>query len=215
MKNLDYREFYRRNLPHIQPRGATFLVNYRLVDSLSREIMERLPAESDQFEKALLTIKDPMERSLLLNKQQYQLFTKWDDTLDKSQVGPFWLKDDRIAEIVAQSIRYHGNEWFDVEACCMMPNHVHLVLTPYELSETADYSLAKIMHNIKRNSANHANKVLERTGAFWQHESYDHFIRNEANLERIIKYVLYNPVKANLVKEQIGSGCIVSMTCRA
>jgi REP element-mobilizing transposase RayT len=83
-----------------------------------------------------------------------------------------------------------------------MPNHVHLVLTPYESSETADYSLTKIMHNIKRNSANHANKVLDRTGAFWQHETYDHFIRDETELERIIKYVLYNPVKAGLVKDQ-------------
>ena len=85
---------------------------------------------------------------------------------------------------------------------CIMPNHVHLVLIPYEISDTADYSLTKIMHNIKRNSANHANKFLGRTGAFWQHESYDHFARDDKELERIIKYVFYNPVKANLVKEQ-------------
>ncbi len=63
-------------------------------------------------------------------------------------------------------------------------------------------ALTKIMHNIKRNSANHANKTLGRTGSFWQHENYDHFARDEAELERIIKYVLYNPVKAGLVKEQ-------------
>ena len=87
-------------------------------------------------------------------------------------------------------------------AYCIMPNHAHLVLTPYESSDTADYSLTKIMHNIKRNSANHANKTLGRTGAFWQHESYDHFVRDDAELERIVKYVLYNPVKAELVKEQ-------------
>ena len=57
------------------------------------------------------------------------------------------------------------------------------------------------MHNIKRNSANHANKVLSRSGTFWQHESYDHFARDEKELERIIKYVLYNPVKAGLVTD--------------
>jgi REP-associated tyrosine transposase len=201
MKNLDYRDFYRRNLPHIQPRGATFLVNFRLVNSLPREVMERLRTEADQLEKALLATKDPTERSLLRNNQQHQLLDRWDDALDQSQVGPFWLKDDKITEIVVRSIRYHDGEWFDVEAYCIMPNHIHLVLTPYEISETADYSLAKIMHNIKRNSANHANKVLKRTGAFWQHENYDHFIRDEAELERIIKYILYNPVKAKLVKE--------------
>jgi putative transposase len=82
-----------------------------------------------------------------------------------------------------------------------MPNHGHLVLTPYESSDTADCSLARIMHNIKRNSANHANKVLGRTGSFWQHETYDHFARDNAELERMIKYVLYNPVKAGLTDD--------------
>jgi REP element-mobilizing transposase RayT len=41
-----------------------------------------------------------------------------------------------------------------------------------------------------------------RSGAFWQHENYDHFVRDEVELERTIKYVLYNPVKAGLVNDQ-------------
>jgi putative transposase len=202
MKNLDYREYYRRNLPHIQPRGATFLINLRLASSLPIEVMKRLRAEAEQLEKKLLTIKDQKERLLLRDREQRKLFFKWDDALHESQTGPFWLKDDRIAQIVANSILYHDGDWFDILAYCIMPNHVHLVLISYEGSDTTDYSLTKIMHNIKRNSANHANKILGRTGAFWQHENYDHFARDEAELDRIIKYVLYNPVKANLVKEQ-------------
>lgn len=201
MKNLDYREFYRRNLPHIQPRGATFLVNFRLAGSLPKAVVEQLCAEADQLEKRLSAIKDPRERYLLRDKEQRKLFGKWDDALHKSQMGPFWLKDERIAQIVADSILYLDGKWFDVLAYCIMPNHVHLVLVPYEFSDTADYSLTKIMHNIKRNSANHANKILGRTGAFWQHESYDHFARDEKELERIIKYVLYNPVKAGLTDD--------------
>ena len=200
MKNLDYRQYYRRDLPHIQPRGATLLVNFRLANSLPIEVVARLRAEAGQFEKRLLAMKDPREKHLLRENAQRKLFAKWDDALHHSQSGPFWLKDDRIAEIVVCSIRYYDGKWFDVVAYYIMPNHVHLVLTPYEISETADYSLTKIMHNIKRNSANHANKVLERTGAFWQHENYDHFARDGAELERIIKYVLNNPVQAGLVK---------------
>lgn len=202
MKNLDYREYYRRNLPHIQPRGATFLINFRLAGSLPAEVVERLRAETDKLEESLLTIKDQKEKNLVRDKEQSILFGKWDEALHKSQTGPFWLKDERIAKIVADSILYHDGDWFDVLAYCIMPNHVHLVLIPYERSDKADYSLTKIMHNIKRNSANHANKTLGRTGGFWQHENYDHFARDEAELKRIIKYVLYNPVKANLVKEQ-------------
>jgi len=202
MKNPDYREFYRRNLPHIQPRGAAFLVNFRLAGSLPTELMERLRMEAEQLEEKLLSIKDQKEKLLLRDRQQRKLFGKWDDALHKSQTGPFWLRDERVAQIVADSILYHDGGWFDILAYCIMPNHAHVVLIPYESSDTADYSLTKIMHNIKRNSANHANKILGRSGAFWQHENYDYFARDEKELERIIKYVLYNPVKANLVKEQ-------------
>lgn len=201
MKNLDYREFYRRNLPHIQPRGAAFLVNFRLAGSLPKEVIESLRIESEILEKRLLAIKEPSERFLLREREQRKLFGKWDDALHKSQTGPFWLQDNRIAQIIADSMLYHDGNWFDVLAYCIMPNHVHLVIAPYESSDTADFSLSRIMHNIKRNSANHANKVLGRTGAFWQHESYDHFARDNAELERIIKYVLHNPVKAGLIDD--------------
>lgn len=201
MSNLNYREFYRRNLPHIQPRGAAFLVNFRLAGSLPAEMVEKLRAESLELEVKLATIKDQQEKHQFRDKEQRKLFGKWDDALHKSKTGPFWLKDERIAQIVVNSIMYHNGEWFDVLAYCIMPNHVHLVLMPHESSDTADYSLTKIMHNIKRNSANHANKILVRTGTFWQHESYDHFARDEKELERIIKYVLYNPVKAGLTDD--------------
>jgi REP element-mobilizing transposase RayT len=62
--------------------------------------------------------------------------------------------------------------------------------------------LTEILHSLKRHSAREANKILQRQGTFWQAESYDHFIRDDSELESIVKYVLYNPVKANLVKEQ-------------
>lgn len=201
MTNLNYREFYRRNLPHIQPRGAAFLVNFRLAGSLPIEVVEQLRSEADCLEKKLLTIEDKKEKLLLRDREQRRLFGKWDVALYKSTTGPFWLKDDQIAQIVTDSMLYHDGSWFDVLAYCIMPNHVHLVLIPHKLSDTADYSLTKIMHNIKRNSVKSANKVLGRTGAFWQHESYDHYARNEKELERIIKYVLYNPVKAGLADD--------------
>ena len=202
MKNLDYREFYRRNLHHIQPRGVAFVVNFRLAGSLPAEVVERLRAEALELEAKLATMKDSKEKLFLRNKGQQKLFGKWDDALHKSQVAPFWLRDERIAKIVADSMLYHDGNWFDVLAFCIMPNHVDLVLIPYKSSDTADYSLTRIMHNVKRNSANHANKVLGRIDSFWQHENYNHFARDEAELERILRYVLYNPVKANLVKEQ-------------
>jgi len=58
-----------------------------------------------------------------------------------------------------------------------------------------------ILRKLKGATAREANKILNRTGQFWHHESYDHVVRNEKELERIINYVLNNPVKAGFVKK--------------
>lgn len=56
------------------------------------------------------------------------------------------------------------------------------------------------MHSLKRYTAVEANKLLGRQGQFWQHESYDHVVRDEAELNRVRDYVLKNPVKVGLVE---------------
>jgi putative DNA methylase len=95
-----------------------------------------------------------------------------------------------------------------------MPNHVHAVFQPIlpdgqrlELDapepvgerEDSVSPLSIIMHSLKSYTAHEANKLLTRTGSFWQRESYDHWIRDEDELERIVLYVQANPIKAGLV----------------
>jgi len=58
--------------------------------------------------------------------------------------------------------------------------------------------LASIMRSLKGYTAHEANKRLKRSGQFWQHESYDHWVRNDEELERIADYITGNPVKAGL-----------------
>ena len=58
----------------------------------------------------------------------------------------------------------------------------------------------KIMQSIKRYSARLCNQYLERSGTFWQEESYDHTVRDLDELGRVIEYIENNPVKAGLVK---------------
>ena len=77
-----------------------------------------------------------------------------------------------------------------------MPNHVHVVV---ELPEGAP-PLAKTLQLLKGYSSRQANQLLGRSGSFWQAESYDHVVR-PGELERIIRYVLENPVKAGLVND--------------
>lgn len=57
------------------------------------------------------------------------------------------------------------------------------------------------LHTMKGYTAGRANRLLGRSGQFWLHESYDHVVRDASELERIVKYVVNNPVKAGLVLE--------------
>lgn len=58
--------------------------------------------------------------------------------------------------------------------------------------------LSSIMHSLKSYTASQANRILDRTGRFWQHESYDHWVRDLDELERIADYIRLNPVRAGL-----------------
>ena len=57
-----------------------------------------------------------------------------------------------------------------------------------------------MLQSVKGFTARQANLILGRTGErFWQAESYDRWVRNEAEFDRISRYIEENPVKAGLV----------------
>jgi REP element-mobilizing transposase RayT len=75
-----------------------------------------------------------------------------------------------------------------------MPNHVHLLLTPW-------IELAAITQAMKGKSSRQANALLGRTGLpFWQDESFDHWIRHPQQFEKVRAYIERNPVRAGLVE---------------
>jgi len=55
-----------------------------------------------------------------------------------------------------------------------------------------------IMHSVKSFTGNVCNELLGSDEPFWQAESYDHWVRDEDELLRIIDYVEQNPVVAGL-----------------
>ena len=86
-------------------------------------------------------------------------------------------------------VRYRLTAWV------VMPNHAHLLLTP-----AAEQELSQILHSLKSYTANEANKILRRSGEFWQPESFDRRIRDANHFANTISYIENNPVKARLCK---------------
>ena len=176
--------FYRRNLPHWHPEGKTIFITWRLYGSLPVSVLRKLAATTN---RSASSEADPQES---LGKQ----FLQFDAALDSAKTGPLWLADPELADYTEYPIwRRADLGRFLLHAYVVMPNHVHILLD-------ACLPLAKISGVIKGVSARDANATLGRTGKpFWQDESFDHWVRNSAEFERIRHYIEWNPVSAKLV----------------
>lgn len=200
MSRLQYQEYYRRHLPHIQWPGATLFVTFRLAGSIPAQLRRRLVAEAEQGETALTRIMDPQARARQAYLEHRRLFARWDNVLDAARTGPLWLREPQVADLVAKALHHRDGRVYELEAFCIMPNHVHLVFAPLPNGDGTYHALSAIMHSLKRYTARQANLLLGRRGTFWQHENYDHVVRDRPEQRRIIDYVLNNPVRAGLVE---------------
>ena len=90
-----------------------------------------------------------------------------DRLLDNACIGPLYLRQPEIAERVVDAIRHRDGQAYQLHTYVVMPNHVHLLITPRA-------PLSKLMQSLKRFTAREANRILGLTGQpFWQDESYD------------------------------------------
>jgi putative transposase len=186
----EHKLFYARRLPHIQPLEETFFITYRLADSIPMCKIKEFNAIVDQ------RMKQAKSNEEKYNEQKH-CFSLIDDHLDKTANGPYWLREDRIATIVVESLHFCDGRFYKLWCYCIMPNHVHLVITT--LQDVPP--LYTILQKHKRYTARECNKLLSRSGKFWTHESYDHVVRNDDEFNRIVFYTMNNPVKAGFVKE--------------
>ena len=195
----EYKPEYYRYLPHFQPSGVTFFVTGRLYGSLPQEAIERLKEEKEAaYRRILKESQDETQRKLEIQNYHKKHFAKWDTYLDANPSEPQWLKRPEVAKIVSNAFHFFDGQSYTLIAYTVMPNHFHLVIdTTDEIRFTKP--LYRIMQSIKGFTAKEANKLLNRSGTFWQEESYDHVVRNGQELKNIIEYVLNNPVKAGLV----------------
>ncbi|NOH02510.1 MAG: hypothetical protein HND47_11415 [Chloroflexi bacterium] len=201
-------DFYRRKLPHWHPEGAMFFITFRLANSLPTQIIQELEEERErERQKIRVKFSGAMQREELykLDKKYFGRFDSWLDRC--AEESPRWLADEPIARIVVDEIHSLDGKRYRLIAFCIMSNHVHLVIDtrnhgfkPSHIGVTAPYPLADILKYLKGRTARLCNQALGQNGKFWHHESYDHVIRNQKEYERIVWYVINNPVKAGLVE---------------
>jgi REP element-mobilizing transposase RayT len=176
--------FYQRNLPHWQPEGVSIFLTWRLYGSL--------PASLKSTARSGCATKTPQTKNTA-----GRAFNLLDAVLDKATTGPLWLKDPRIAACVVGAI-HRGQSvlgQYTLHSFVVMPNHVHLLITPSIL-------IRRITNGLKGVTARDANCILGRKGKhFWQDESFDHWVRTSVGFNRIRSYIEGNPVSVGLASK--------------
>jgi putative transposase len=176
-------------LPHLELENSTYFVTFRLAGTLPHKLLEEFRAEREAIVDGL----QEQNRKLTDHEQQrlkYLESTNIQRYLDKG-IGDCWLKEPPVAEMVKQSINYFDGSRYVSHAFCIMPNHLHWLLTPICKSRSSESNspLISIMQSIKSYTSHQANKLLKRTGSFWSKEYYDHLLRSSEQFGRLVVYV--------------------------
>jgi putative transposase len=190
-------KFRRRRLPHWDVPGGIYFVTSCLEGSIPaegvlgiREVEKQLRA--NQIKDQSAGAKDRHWKLLFVERERW---------LDGNSAVRH-LENSDAASAVARSINHFHGVRYKTFAFVVMPSHIHWLFQPLdEWCATVPPEKSPreiILHSVLSFSAHECNQLLGRTGRFWQGESYDHCVRNEGELERIIEYIESNPVKAGL-----------------
>jgi putative DNA methylase len=160
-----------KSLRHFDAEERAQFVTTRLADSMPQDLLKkwRKDAKSDSdFRKRIERFLD-------------------------NGYGECWLRREAVAAMVETALKFHHAKFYLLIAWVIMPNHVHFLLQPLRGKH-----LDTILHSFKSYTAHEANKILGRAGQFWQHESFDRYIRDHRHFKAVIRYIENNPVKAGL-----------------
>jgi 1-hydroxy-2-methyl-2-(E)-butenyl 4-diphosphate synthase len=201
-------------LPHWRIHGATYAITFRTKDSLPKSVLEDFKQRHqillDRIEKVRQTAgsRDATDELLPLRAELQSLTQTIIEPALHVAKGPQPLSDPQIADIVCKALKFFDGERYNLLAWSVMPNHVHILLTPHET-----FSLEGILKSWKTHTAKQANQILGKSGTFWQEEYYDHIVRDGHDLKNQVRYILKNPVNGNASPAWTGSVFGIGTEC--
>lgn len=169
-------------LPHYDGARIQF-VTYRLADSMPQQKLDELDLE-------LVSMPDKKN-----DVERRQRIEAWLD----AGMGCCALKHPEVARVVKETFQHFDGERYELRAWCIMPNHCHVMIKPFE-------PLARIVQSWKSYTGRWALTRNAELGlgvpgkAFWMREYWDRFIRDENHYNHARDYIHNNPVKAGLCR---------------
>ena len=177
LEEEEVKGWYKRgNFPHYDNDSVCQFITFRLHDSVTKEVIEYW--------------KEKISDNPDLKKDEYKILYQNICKYEDNGYGACYLKIPAIKKIVEDAFKYHDTKRYDLIEFIVMPNHVHVLIKPFE-----GESLSRIVRVWKSYTALKANRYLNRKGKFWMNDYFDRYIRNEQHFERVIEYIRNNGKK--------------------
>ena len=119
-----------RHLPHVEHSSSTYFVTFRLAGSLPASVLQTLQEERNALNRAAqLQNRNPTEYEIArLNQLNSE---KIHECMDSGH-GDCWLRIPDIMRIVLDALLYFDDQRYKLHAWCVMPNHVHVIVAPFD-----------------------------------------------------------------------------------
>ncbi|MBC2600347.1 transposase [Puniceicoccus vermicola] len=173
-----------RALPHWGQANVWYFITFRLFDALPESVIEEIHRQREHWRRT----HDLDHLSAEDLAEYHHLFSERYEKLLHAGNGSCLLRKRENALIVENAFQHFAGQRYDLDEYVIMPNHVHVLAKP-----CPGFPLREIVHSWKSYTANQINQQSQRSGQLWQHESYDHIVRNESALQAIRRYIRDNP----------------------
>jgi putative transposase len=179
-------------LPHWQQESAVYFITFRLADAVPAQLRARWEAERYAWMKF-----HPEPWTAESEREYHQRFSAQIERWLDAGHGACFLRRRDAAQIVAETLRHFEAERVVMISFVVMPNHVHALFV-----QNPARPLEKLLRSWKGFTARQINKLLERSGNFWQRDYFDRLVRDEKHFGNCVRYIRRNPEKARLGENQ-------------
>src|SRR4030042_94699 len=106
------------------------------------------------------------------------------------------FRDTRLCQLLVENLQFYRDRMkFALHGYVIMPDHIHLLITPRQPASISD-----IMRNFKSYTSKEIQEALGVQGPIWQRRFYDRVIRGEDQFRAALDYITLNPGRAGLVQ---------------
>lgn len=95
-------------------------------------------------------------------------------------------------------LSFYKNKFnIEVISYCLMPNHFHLLLYTKDKKE----NISRFMKSLQLSYAFYYNRNHDHSGHVFQGKFKNKAVKSDAYMNKIIQYIIENPVRKKLVKD--------------